>query len=88
MDLMVIEFQKCYLRIVNISLAWGFETNISLDMPHKSRYIPFYVFAPIENSILIDRVYRSFVVTINGYDMLVDLFLLDMIDFESMLGMG
>ncbi|XP_070049258.1 uncharacterized protein [Nicotiana tomentosiformis] len=41
----------------------------------------------VGDSIIGDRVYRSCVVTINGFDIVVDLMLFDMVDFEVILGM-
>ncbi|XP_070054191.1 uncharacterized protein [Nicotiana tomentosiformis] len=39
------------------------------------------------NSIIVDRVYRSCIVTLCGYETKEDLLLLDMTDFEVILGM-
>ncbi|XP_070055312.1 uncharacterized protein [Nicotiana tomentosiformis] len=42
---------------------------------------------PVGDSIIVDRVYRSCVVTFCGYETRADLLLLDMTDFEVILGM-
>ncbi|XP_070013714.1 uncharacterized protein [Nicotiana sylvestris] len=41
----------------------------------------------VGDSIIVDRVYRSFVVIIGGLESRVDLLLLDMVDFDVILGM-
>ncbi|XP_070003157.1 uncharacterized protein [Nicotiana sylvestris] len=48
---------------------------------------PVYVSTLIGNSIIVDRVYRSCVVIIGGLETRVDLLLLDMADFDVILGM-
>lgn len=40
----------------------------------------------VGDSIIGDRVYRSCVVTINGFDIVVDIVLFDMVDLEVILG--
>lgn len=57
-----------------------------LVMTHDSLDILVYLSTPVGDSIIIDRVYPSCLVTINGYDTIVDL-LLDMMDFEVNFGM-
>ncbi|XP_070040284.1 uncharacterized protein [Nicotiana tomentosiformis] len=46
-----------------------------------------YVSTPVGDSIIVDRIYRSCIVTFCGHETRVDLQLLDMIDFEIILGM-
>ncbi|XP_075101429.1 uncharacterized protein LOC142177002 [Nicotiana tabacum] len=41
----------------------------------------------VGDSVIVDRVYRSCVVTFCGYETTTDLLLLDMVDFEVILGM-
>ncbi|XP_070041226.1 uncharacterized protein [Nicotiana tomentosiformis] len=53
-----------------------------LDMPNDSLDMLFYVSTPVGDSIMVDYVYRSCVVTIRGNETKVDLLLLSMIDFE------
>ncbi|XP_070045207.1 uncharacterized protein [Nicotiana tomentosiformis] len=57
-----------------------------LDMPYGSLGIPIYISIPVGDSIMVDRVYYSCVVTIGGYETKVDLLLLNMGDFEVVLG--
>ncbi|XP_070040015.1 uncharacterized protein [Nicotiana tomentosiformis] len=45
------------------------------------------VSTPVGDTIVMDRVYRSCVVTIGGLETRVDLFLLSMVDFDVILGM-
>ncbi|XP_070042727.1 uncharacterized protein [Nicotiana tomentosiformis] len=58
-----------------------------LSSTHDSLDIHVYIFTLVGDSTMVDRVCRSCVVTINGYDMMVDLLLLDMVDFEVILSM-
>ncbi|XP_070048998.1 uncharacterized protein [Nicotiana tomentosiformis] len=58
-----------------------------LDIPHEFLGTHVYVSTPVGNSAIVDRVYRSCVVTLCGYETRADLLLLDMIDFEVILGM-
>ncbi|XP_070036347.1 uncharacterized protein [Nicotiana tomentosiformis] len=48
---------------------------------------PVYVSTPVGDSIIVDQIYRSYIVTFCGYETRVDLLLLDMTDFEVILGM-
>ncbi|XP_070020798.1 uncharacterized protein [Nicotiana sylvestris] len=58
-----------------------------LDIPRESLGTPIYVSTPVGDSVVVDRIYRSCVVTFYGYETRTDLLLLDMIDFEVILGM-
>ncbi|XP_070040040.1 uncharacterized protein [Nicotiana tomentosiformis] len=57
------------------------------DIPRESLGTPVYVSTPVSDSIVVDRVYRSCIVTLYGYETRADLLLLDMTDFEVILGM-
>ncbi|XP_070054476.1 uncharacterized protein [Nicotiana tomentosiformis] len=59
-----------------------------LDIPRESLGTTVYVSTPVGNSVIKDRVYRSFMVRLCGYETRADLLLLDMIDFEVILVMG
>ncbi|XP_070006021.1 uncharacterized protein [Nicotiana sylvestris] len=48
---------------------------------------PVYVSTPAGDSLVVDRVYRSCLVTIRGFETREDLLLLDMVDFDIILGM-
>ncbi|XP_070029898.1 uncharacterized protein [Nicotiana sylvestris] len=48
---------------------------------------PVNISTPVGNSVLVDRIYRSCVITLFGFKTRADLMLLDMIDFEIILGM-
>ncbi|XP_070054806.1 uncharacterized protein [Nicotiana tomentosiformis] len=48
---------------------------------------PIHVSTPVGDTIVVDRVYRSCIVTIGGLETRVDLLLLSMIDFDVILGM-
>ncbi|XP_070039954.1 uncharacterized protein [Nicotiana tomentosiformis] len=58
-----------------------------LDIPLEFLGAPIYVSTPVGDSIIVDRVYQSCVVTLCGYETRTDLLLLDMTDLEVMLGM-
>ncbi|XP_070035916.1 uncharacterized protein [Nicotiana tomentosiformis] len=58
-----------------------------LDIPHESLGTPLFVSTPMGDSVIVDQIYRSCVVTFCGYETREDLLLLDMTDFEVILGM-
>ncbi|XP_070034865.1 uncharacterized protein [Nicotiana tomentosiformis] len=58
-----------------------------LDTPHDSLDMSVHVSTPVGDSIMVDRVYRLFVVTIGIYETRFDLLLLSMVDFDVILGM-
>ncbi|XP_070054523.1 uncharacterized protein [Nicotiana tomentosiformis] len=58
-----------------------------LGISHESLGAFVYVSTPVGNSVIVDWVYRSHVVTFCGYETRVDLLLLDMTNFEVILGM-
>ncbi|XP_070014188.1 uncharacterized protein [Nicotiana sylvestris] len=58
-----------------------------LVVPRNSLSAPVYVSTPVSDSIIVYRVYHSCVVIIGGLETRVDLLLLDMVDFNVILGM-
>ncbi|XP_070056725.1 uncharacterized protein [Nicotiana tomentosiformis] len=58
-----------------------------LDISRDSLDIPTYMSTPVGDSIMVDCVYRSCLVIIRGYETRVDLLLLNMVDFDMILGM-
>ncbi|XP_070025021.1 uncharacterized protein LOC142181752 [Nicotiana tabacum] len=56
-------------------------------MSHDSLDTPIYVSIPVVDSIMVDQVYWSCVVTIGGYEARVDILLLYIVDFDMILGM-
>ncbi|XP_070042513.1 uncharacterized protein [Nicotiana tomentosiformis] len=58
-----------------------------LDNPRDSLGNPLYVSTLVGDSMIVDQIYRSCVVIFCGYETRADLLLLDMIDFEVILGM-
>lgn len=58
-----------------------------LVMPSDSLSIPVYVSTSVGDSIVVDRVHRSCIVVFGGLETCVDLLLLDMVDFDVILGM-
>ncbi|XP_070046461.1 uncharacterized protein [Nicotiana tomentosiformis] len=58
-----------------------------LDLSRDSMDTPIYVSTPVGVSIIVYRVYCSCLVTIGSYETRVDLLLLNMADFDIMLGM-
>ncbi|XP_069152883.1 uncharacterized protein [Solanum lycopersicum] len=59
----------------------------SLDILCESLDLPIRVSTPIGDSIVVDRVYQLCTATLMGYDTHADLKVLDMIDFDVILGM-
>ncbi|XP_070050701.1 uncharacterized protein [Nicotiana tomentosiformis] len=58
-----------------------------LDIPRDSSGTLVYVSTPVGDSVVVDRIYRSYVVTFRGYETRADLLLLDVTAFEVILGM-
>ncbi|XP_070009730.1 uncharacterized protein [Nicotiana sylvestris] len=58
-----------------------------LDVIHESLDVPIYVSTPVGNFVIVDRVYRSCEVIFCAYQTRADLILLNMVDFEVILGM-
>ena len=59
----------------------------SLDILCESIDLPIHVSTPIGDFVVVDRVHRLCIVTLMGYDTHADLKVLDMIDFDVILGM-
>ncbi|XP_070057455.1 uncharacterized protein [Nicotiana tomentosiformis] len=59
-----------------------------LVMPCNSLSAPIYVSMPVGDSIVLDRIYLSCVMSIGSHETSVDLLLLDMVDFDVILGMN
>ncbi|XP_070032999.1 uncharacterized protein [Nicotiana tomentosiformis] len=57
-----------------------------LVVPRDSMGVSVYVSTPIGDSIMVDHVYHSCVVTIGSLETSMDLLLLDMVDFDVILG--
>ncbi|XP_070056551.1 uncharacterized protein [Nicotiana tomentosiformis] len=58
-----------------------------LGVSRESLSTPVYVSTLVGDSVVVDQMYRSCVVTFCGYETRADLLLLDMTDFEIILGM-
>ncbi|XP_070031905.1 uncharacterized protein [Nicotiana tomentosiformis] len=58
-----------------------------LDISCDSLSAPVYVSMPIGDSIMVDCIYQSCLVTIKSYEAIVDLLLLNIVDFDMILGM-
>ncbi|WP_311768915.1 hypothetical protein, partial [Proteus mirabilis] len=57
-----------------------------LGMRSESLAEPIHVSTPVGESLVVDQILRSCLVTIQGCDTRVDLILLDMVDFDVILG--
>ncbi|XP_070039766.1 uncharacterized protein [Nicotiana tomentosiformis] len=57
-----------------------------MGVAHESLSTPVYVSTPVGNSVVVDPTYQSCIVTFYGYETRVDFTLLDMTDFEVILG--
>lgn len=53
----------------------------------ESLFVPLHVARPMGDSLLGDRVYRSYMLTILEYNTQVGLIVLEMVDFDVILGM-
>jgi len=58
-----------------------------LSIARETLISPVYVSTPVGDSLVVDRVYRSCLVTIRGFETRADLLLLDMVYFDIILGM-
>ncbi|XP_015165067.1 uncharacterized protein [Solanum tuberosum] len=58
------------------------------DMICDSMTVPIRVSTPVGEPLVVDRVYRSCLVSLAGYDTWVDLIILGMVDFDVILGMN
>ncbi|XP_070041258.1 uncharacterized protein [Nicotiana tomentosiformis] len=58
-----------------------------LGVSRESLGTPLYLSTPVSDSVIVDQIYRSCIVTFCGYETIVDLLLLYMTDFEVILGM-
>ncbi|XP_070032251.1 uncharacterized protein [Nicotiana tomentosiformis] len=56
-----------------------------LDFPRSTIEIHVHVSTPVGDSIFVDHLYRSCFVTIGGFEIIVDLLLLSMADFDVIL---
>ncbi|XP_070017047.1 uncharacterized protein [Nicotiana sylvestris] len=56
-------------------------------MPHESLVSSIHVSTPVDDTIIVDCVYRSCIMTIWGLETRVDLLLLSMVDLDVILGM-
>ena len=57
------------------------------DMICDSMTVPIHVSTPVGKPLLVDRVYRSCLISLAGYDTWVDLIILEMVDFDVILDM-
>ncbi|XP_070057503.1 uncharacterized protein [Nicotiana tomentosiformis] len=58
-----------------------------LGVPHESLSALVYVSTLVGDFVVVDRIYRSCIITLWGYEIRADLLLLDMTDFEAILDM-
>ena len=52
-----------------------------------SMTVPIHVYTPVGKPLVVDRVYRSCLISLGGYETWVDLIILGMVDFDVILGM-
>lgn len=60
---------------------------LHLGMSHDSLDISIYVSMHIGDSTMVDRVYRSCMIIMNGYYMMIDILMLYIVDFEVIYSM-
>ncbi|XP_049387927.1 uncharacterized protein LOC125852238, partial [Solanum stenotomum] len=58
-----------------------------LELTCDRMSVPIRVSTPVGEPLVVNRVYRSFLVVLSGYETWVDMILLDMLDFDVILGM-
>ena len=58
-----------------------------LGEPLVLLYPPFWVSTPTEGALLVQSVFKSYVISMNRMDTLTNLMLLEMVDFDVILGM-
>ncbi|XP_015163797.1 uncharacterized protein [Solanum tuberosum] len=58
-----------------------------LELTCDCMYVPIRVSTPVGEPLVVNRVYRSCLVVLSGYETWVDMILLDMLDFDVILGM-
>ncbi|XP_070058057.1 uncharacterized protein [Nicotiana tomentosiformis] len=59
-----------------------------LGVTHESLGTPVYVSTPVGDYVVVDQIYRSCIVTFCGYETREDFLLLDITDFEIILGLN
>ena len=57
------------------------------DMICDNMTVPIRVSTPVGKPLVVDRVYRSCLISLGGYETWVDLIILGMVDFDVILGM-
>jgi Retroviral aspartyl protease len=60
----------------------------SHEWPTEVRTQDMEVQTPLKRTVIIDRIYRGYMVRIAGRDLAIDLTILDMRDFEVLLGLN
>ncbi|XP_047260405.1 uncharacterized protein LOC124893447, partial [Capsicum annuum] len=59
-----------------------------LDLTSDLLSVPLRASTHVGDSLVVDRVFRSYVMTVSDVDTYADLIILDMLDFDVILGMG
>ncbi|XP_049386729.1 uncharacterized protein LOC125850950, partial [Solanum stenotomum] len=67
------------------SVSTYFASGLELTCDRMS--VPIRVFTPVGEPLVVNRVYRSCLVVLSGYETWVDMIRLDMLDFDVILGM-
>ncbi|WMV45296.1 hypothetical protein MTR67_038681 [Solanum verrucosum] len=60
---------------------------VGFDMLPDCMHVPIHVSTPMGESLVVNQVYRYFLISLVGYDTWVDLIILGMVDFDIILGM-
>ena len=60
---------------------------LGFDFSSEPLAMPIHVLTPEGDSLVVDQVYQSCVVTFARHDILVDFLVLDMVNFDVILGM-
>lgn len=82
----------CYELVLSLSYVGSNYSNIStysetwLDLTSDLLYMPLYLSIPVGDSLLVYRVFRSCVMKVSDVYAYADLIILDMSDFDVIIG--
>ncbi|XP_070030980.1 uncharacterized protein [Nicotiana tomentosiformis] len=89
LDVVIIGIISVCSRDATVLFTYSYVSSLFahfLGVPRESLGTSLYVSTPVGDSVIVDRIYRSCIMTLCGYETRADLLLLDMTDFEVTLG--
>ncbi|KAF3617611.1 hypothetical protein FXO37_34562 [Capsicum annuum] len=87
-DIILIYFRSASV-LFNLILTFSYLSAyiaLGFDSSSEPLPIPIHVFTPVGDSLVVDYVYRSCIMTFVGLETWLDLIILDMVDFDIILG--